>query len=120
MKENEMELIASFINEALENKENEEKLNEIFFNYGEEKMSKVISRKIIEERKKQGKTVIAVMHNLSNAIRFADNIIIMENGKAVFYGSKNDCLNENAFEKYFKVKRYLCESENGAKIFFSK
>ena len=29
MKENEMELIASFINEALENKENEEKLNEI-------------------------------------------------------------------------------------------
>ena len=33
------------------NEYSEEKLNEIFFNYGEEKMSRIISRKIVSERK---------------------------------------------------------------------
>ncbi len=68
---------------------------------------------------KEGKTVIAVMHNLSNAIKFADNIVIMEKGKAVFFGSHNDCLDKNVFEKHFGVKKYLCKSEAGEEIFFS-
>jgi len=67
-----------------------------------------------------GKTVVAVMHNLSNAVKFADSIVIMKEGRAVFCGSKKQCLEMTAFEEFFGVKRYECQGETGKEIFFSK
>lgn len=82
----------------------------------EEKIYRISKQRCINE----GKTVIAVMHNLSNAVKYADNIIILHSGKAVFFGSKEKCLDRQAIEKHFGVKKYVCGDNGTRQIFFSK
>ena len=61
------------------------------------------------------KTVVAVMHNLNMAVRYAQRIVVMDNGKIVFEGSTEECLENQIIEQIFNVKKHL--TENG--IFFS-
>lgn len=61
------------------------------------------------------KTLFVIMHNLNSAIRFADRIAILDKGRLVFDGTKEECLKECMIEKNFGVKRYECEDQ----IFFT-
>ena len=61
------------------------------------------------------KTVITVMHNLSLALSSADNILLLDNGEQIFFGSPEELLSTDLVEKTFSVKRY---SSDG-KIFFA-
>lgn len=63
-----------------------------------------------------GKTIAVVMHNLSMAVKYADRIIILDNKKIVFSGSKDDCLACEMIEKHFHVKR-VC-GINSDELFF--
>ncbi len=56
--------------------------------------------------KKENKTVLAVMHDLSFALRYADRILILECGKTAFFGTKEECLASRAIENVFGVRRY--------------
>ncbi len=53
----------------------------------------------------QSKTVIAVMHDLADAVELADNIALIKNGELAFFGSKQECLENFIIEKEFSVKR---------------
>lgn len=64
---------------------------------------------------KDGKTVICVMHNLSQAVKYADEIIVLSQGKCVFSGSKQTCLEEKVIENNFGVRRFDSQNE----IFFA-
>lgn len=66
---------------------------------------------LITMLKQNGKTPIVIMHDLSLAVKYADDITIIEKGKCVFNGTKEDCLRENAIEKAFSVKRITAENE---------
>ncbi len=55
---------------------------------------------------KENKTVLAAMHNLANAVRYAEHILILDGGEAVFYGSREECLAEGIIERIFGVRRY--------------
>ncbi|MBQ7399243.1 MAG: ABC transporter ATP-binding protein [Clostridia bacterium] len=63
----------------------------------------------------EGKTVICVIHNLSRAIKYADNVVVIDGGKCVFSGRKEECLEKNVIEKNFGVKKYAVNDE----IFFA-
>ena len=65
--------------------------------------------------KQQKKSPTVVMHDLALAVKYADDIVIIEKGNCIFNGTKEECLNEKAIEKTFSVKRI--DTEN--KIFFS-
>ena len=55
------------------------------------------------------KTVVAVMHNLNMAVRYAQRIAVMDNGKIVFEGTTEECLEKQIIEQIFDVKRHITE-----------
>ncbi len=70
---------------------------------------------ILKEAQKDGKTVAAVMHDLTGAVKYADDIILIDDGKLVFAGTKEKCLEEKAIEKVMCVEAH--ELEDGRVVF---
>ncbi len=61
------------------------------------------------------KTVIMIMHNINHAVRFADNIVLIDEGSVVFNGSKADCLENKMIEKVFGLRAFNI-SEDGENL----
>lgn len=64
---------------------------------------------------REGKTVICVIHNLTEAIKYADSLVVLDGGKCIFSGSREQCLEKEVIEKNFGVKKYTVNDE----IFFA-
>lgn len=60
----------------------------------------------------QGRTLLVVMHDLAEAVRHADRIAVMESGRLVFSGSREECLASDALEKTLHVRRYEAEGRS--------
>lgn len=71
----------------------------------------------LRELKAAGRTLLAVMHDLSQAVRYADRIAVMDGGRVVFEGDTEQCLAGKALERYLAVRRYEAE---GRSFFASK
>lgn len=69
-------------------------------------------RQLGQEKKK---TVLVVLHDLTLAVRYADDIVVLEEGRVIFSGTKEACLAGQILEQTFGLRR--CEAEG--KIFFS-
>ncbi len=66
-----------------------------------------------------GKTVIAVLHDLSDAVRFADRIAVMHNGRLIVSLPTEELLATQILEKTLSVTRYTATDESGKnRIFF--
>lgn len=66
-------------------------------------------------RSRHKKTLLVVMHDLTQAVRHADCIAVMEDGCIVFCGTTGECLACEILERTFAVRR--CTS--GEHIFFT-
>ena len=66
----------------------------------------------IAELRRQGKTLLVVMHDLTEAVRYADRVAVMEDGGMVFSGSTEECLASGVLEKTLCVKRYEAEGRS--------
>ena len=62
--------------------------------------------KILTEERDRGKSVVAVMHDLGQAVRHADNVILIDNGKIVFAGTRDKAIESNVIEKTMGVQKY--------------
>lgn len=51
------------------------------------------------------KTLIVITHNISLAVKHADNILVLDEGKQVFFGSKEECIEKSVIENVFNVER---------------
>ncbi len=56
---------------------------------------------MVNKLKDSGKTIILVLHDLSDAIRISDNIVIMNNRKIVMNGTTDECLSSHIIENVF-------------------
>ena len=65
------------------------------------------------------KTFLVVLHDLTLAAEFADDFVVLDGGKLVFAGTKEDCLREEILEKTFGICRYTIENGEENRIFFS-
>ena len=54
------------------------------------------------------------MHNIENAIRYCDNVLLLDSGKQIFFGKKEDILKTDLIEKHLNLKRFTINNE----IFF--
>lgn len=70
--------------------------------------------------KKCNKTIIMVLHDINMILKYAERVIFMENGKIVFDGNKDKIINENIFEKIYKIKFEKIKNENDRYIFPKK
>lgn len=68
-------------------------------------------QKLKTERKK---TFLVILHDLTQAVRYADDLVVLDDGKVVFAGSKEECLKKETLEKTFHLRRYTA----GERIFF--
>jgi iron complex transport system ATP-binding protein len=60
-----------------------------------------VARRLVKE---EGRTVIAVIHNLNLAAAYCDEIIFMEKGRAVACGPSDTVLNPALIKKVFGVE----------------
>ena len=63
---------------------------------------------------KNNKCTLLIMHNIENAIRYCDNVLLLDSGKQIFFGKKEDILKTDLIEKHLNLKRFTINNE----IFF--
>lgn len=59
---------------------------------------------LIEMLKKEGKTVIIVLHDLAQALKYCDEIILMNQGEIVIHEEKQIVFESGKIQKVFNVK----------------
>lgn len=62
--------------------------------------------------------VVGVVHDLNLAARFGDVIHLIQNGKLVSSGSKEEVLTEKNIESAFRLKPIIYREEKGLRLFF--
>ena len=62
-----------------------------------------------ELKQTREKTILVVLHDLTQAVRYADDLAVLDGGRLVFAGSKAECLEREILEKTFGLKRYVTE-----------
>lgn len=60
-----------------------------------------------ELKTRHKKTLMVVMHNLSQAVRHADNLVVLSGGAVAFSGSVEACLEQRVLEDVFGVKKHI-------------
>lgn len=58
---------------------------------------------IVKRLKQMGKTIIMVLHDLSNALSYSDNICLMEKGQIAIYDSPEGVYKSGKIEEIFNV-----------------
>ena len=56
---------------------------------------------MVKRLKEQGKTIILVLHDLSDAIRISDRLVIMNDRKIIASGTCKECLDKHIIEDIF-------------------
>lgn len=64
----------------------------------------------------EGRTVLLTLHDLDAAVRYAQDILVLEEGKLIFSGTVEECLQKEILEKTFCLRRYIAEE---GRIFFA-
>ena len=67
----------------------------------------------------QKKTILVILHDLTQAVRYADDLIVLDAGKVIFTGSREECLEQEILEKTFHLRRYTVKDEDAERVFFS-
>ena len=69
-------------------------------------------------KKERKKTFLLILHDLNLAVQFADELLVLDGGRLVFAGSREECLEQEILEKTFGLKRYTAENGGEQRIFF--
>ena len=60
--------------------------------------------RLLDDLRAQGRTIVAVLHELGNAARFATHLIVMKDGRVVATGRPADLLTEELIEEVFDLR----------------
>ena len=70
--------------------------------------------------RKGGRTVVAVLHDLSDAVRYADRIAVIQDGKLLTALPTDELLSGTILEDALGVTRYTSTDESGKQRIFFK
>lgn len=70
-------------------------------------------------KQEREKTFLVILHDLTQAVRYADDLIVLDGGTVVFAGSKEECLEREILEKTFGLRRYCLLAGEEKRYFFS-
>ena len=62
-------------------------------------------KKLNEEYKM---TIVMVLHDINQAIKYSDNIVIMKNGKIIEEGTPKSVINEKSIKTVYNVEGIIC------------
>lgn len=70
---------------------------------------------IIRKLKERGKTIAVILHDLDSVMQIADDVVIMEQGQAVFAGEPVQAVENGVMERVFRVRTRILKDEEGKK-----
>lgn len=73
---------------------------------------------VLRLKKEQKKTLLVVMHDLSLALRYADNAVVLDGGELRFSGTAEACLASGILEEVFHVKKHVFEEKDRKYVLF--
>lgn len=73
---------------------------------------------MILQLKRQGKTVILVLHDLGQALRISDTLVIMRDRKIAATATPKECLQQHIIEDVFDVRIKEFSDDEGCYYFF--
>ncbi len=62
---------------------------------------------------REGKTIVAVTHDLNYALQYADKLLIINKGRAIQHGSPEEALETGVMEKVFGLRISRIKDDNG-------
>ena len=68
---------------------------------------------------RRGKTFLVILHDLNAAVRYADDLLVLEEGELRFAGSREQCLESDILEKVFGLRRFTLEDQGETRFFFA-
>lgn len=74
---------------------------------------------LTELKQSKKKTFLVVLHDLTAAIRCADDFLVLDAGKLIFSGSKEELLRGRILEDTFGLRRYIAEGTGESRFFFA-
>lgn len=75
---------------------------------------------LITELKKEGKTIITVLHDINSAIQISDKIYLMNKGEVAYSGTGSDMLSSNIIDEVFNVSADSVTIKGQKQVFFKK
>lgn len=73
---------------------------------------------IIVNLAKQGKTVCIVLHDIAQALRYGDEIVVMQKGEVVACGSANEIYESNIINEVFHINLNRVETKQGWQYYY--
>jgi len=71
-----------------------------------------------ELKQKRKKTFLVVLHDLTLAAEYADDLIVLDGGRVVFSGPKEEAFRQEILERTFDLRRYTVREDGTEKLFF--
>lgn len=63
--------------------------------------------RLMGELKTQGKTVVAVLHDLNQASRYCDHLVVLANGRVMAQGAPHEVMNPELLQAVFSVEAQI-------------
>lgn len=76
-------------------------------------------RLLTDLKQTRNKTFLVVLHDLTAAVQYADDLLVLDQGKLVFSGSKETCLSQQVLETVFRLHRYTITEDGKTHHFFA-
>ena len=73
---------------------------------------------LIRKLASQGKTIIIVLHDLLQALRYGDDIAIIDEGQIKAYGSVEEIYQSQQLEQVFNVSIEQIQTKNGLQYYY--
>ncbi len=67
--------------------------------------------RLLRELRQEGKTLLVILHNLSLAVKYADALVILDEGRCVCAAPTAECLAGGILESVFHVRRVTAGGE---------
>lgn len=83
------------------------------------KFEAALLRRLTELKTSRKKTFLIALHDLDQAVRYADDLIVLDSGRLIFSGTKEECLRLQVLEQNFGLRRYTFREDGRERIFFS-
>lgn len=72
---------------------------------------------IMSRLAQQGKTIVVVLHNLNMALKYADEVVVLEKGEVVCAQSPEGVFNTNVLDRVFFIEMKKIETEFGTQYY---
>lgn len=69
--------------------------------------------RLLRELRDAGKTITVVLHDLTDAVELADQIVVLHHGKAIFHGTPDEFVQSSVPETFFCLRPVFVPPETG-------